>query len=143
MTAGKRRLADEIDEASGRNMPKEDRRRTLEHLDLLEHERVEGRPGEAPGRGQAQSIDVIRHMRLQRALVSPLCAKPRVLAFNAALATANRTAFGLSAGLISDDPALWVRLKPSSAIKPFESQKLRYADIFSEISLRFEMPSLR
>lgn len=44
-------------------------------------------------------------------LFGPLLQVYRVKDFDHALDTANATRFGLSAGLISDDPALWARVK--------------------------------
>ncbi len=42
-------------------------------------------------------------------IFAPVLTVIRVSDFDAAIAAANATAFGLSAGLLSDDPALWDR----------------------------------
>ncbi len=47
-------------------------------------------------------------------IFAPVLQVIRVRDFDAAIATANRTAFGLSAGLVSDDDALWRRFVEES-----------------------------
>lgn len=44
-------------------------------------------------------------------IFGPLLQVIRVPAFDAALAEANNTAYGLAAGLLSDDPSLWARFR--------------------------------
>ena len=47
-------------------------------------------------------------------IFAPVLQVTRVADFDAAIAAANRTAFGLAAGLISEDPALWDRFVEGS-----------------------------
>ena len=71
--------------------------------------RCEAGPGDAyvtPG-----LIDVTTGGQEDREVFGPLLQVVRVGSFEDALHTANDTRFGLAAGLLSDDPALWDRFK--------------------------------
>lgn len=74
---------------------------------------LEGLPGRSDAFVRAGLIDCTGIMGADEEIFAPLLQVVRVSDEEAAIAEANRTRFGLAAGLISDDDALWDRFRNS------------------------------